>query len=77
MKWLVLDDDKYTHIVPETDVAPHGYTIDNKECELEGVLCPCNPKVRYENEKIIVIHNSFKEMEAVQLALKSIIICKH
>ena len=70
--WLVLEDDDCTHIVPESDIQPHGYPSKEGKAELEGILCPCKPKVKQENGRIIVIHNSFEQQLAVKNSLLNI-----
>lgn len=67
-KWLVLDDEGWKIVMPETDIAPHSTETEGEERELAHASCPCKPKVSYED--LMVIHNSFAEKKAVDEALK-------
>lgn len=46
--------DKMIHVVPNND--QHEHTE-------EGYKCLCNPKLRIENEHLIIIHNSYDGRE--------------
>lgn len=72
MSWLVLEDDNCIHVVPESDIQPHGYPDNKDSAELEGVMCPCKPTVIQENGRITVIHNSFEVQLAVTQSLEKI-----
>jgi hypothetical protein len=45
------------HVYPENDL---------KEHELEGTMCPCNPKVDWSESEGIVIHNSWDFREVTE-----------
>lgn len=63
-KWLVLEDDDCVHVVPESDIKPHGHV---KQGELKAILsdmdCPCRPKLDLSNQKALIVHNSFEQEE--------------
>jgi hypothetical protein len=71
-KWLVLDgDDGWQIIVPETDIKPHGYVKEGEtEVDLADFDCPCKPRI--DGHKII-IHNSFEDMEKINVHLQELI----
>jgi hypothetical protein len=45
----------------------HVYPIgDTKEHDLYSTTCHCSPKVSFENEEMIVVHNSFDGREIIE-----------
>lgn len=73
-KWLVLEDEGFLHIMPATDILPHGKRINDKLYELTAD-CPCNPEVKAGDERgifemPIVTHNSFEDEARIQEVMK-------
>lgn len=63
-KWAVLEDDLVIHVVPETDIKPHGIRKGNElSVEVADMNCPCKPKIDMSREKTLVVHNSFEDTE--------------
>lgn len=68
-KWLRLEnnDEEYIHIVPESDIRPHGWPKGKTKIILADIDCPCRPKIEYTNKegieyvKPLIIHNSFEQ----------------
>ncbi len=67
-KWMRLEAEGeiFCHIIPETDIKPHGTKVTEEKYEL-GTVCSCNPKIEFYNTKgeqyikPIIIHNSFEQ----------------
>lgn len=70
-KWLVMEEDDCRHIVPETDILPHGFVVDGKG-ELAGENCPCKPRMDSDSEKLIIIHNSFEQQKKIDESMEKI-----
>lgn len=62
-EWLVLEDDSCIHVIPETDIKPHGFSEDGKSAEVSDMDCPCKPRVDFGGRKPMIVHNSFKTEE--------------
>ncbi len=69
-KWVRLEnpDEYYQHVVPESDIKPHGWPVKgSKEVVLADIDCPCKPRIEYKNSKgleyvkPIIVHNSFEQ----------------
>ncbi len=74
-KWLLLDGDGCTHVVPETDSQPHGNTKDETgNIVLAGHDCPCKPVIESNGYygKPTVIHNSFKDKNFLDTVMKEL-----
>ena len=70
-KWLVLDDDGWTIIIPDFDSKPHSSDLsESKNKELSWIDCPCNPKVDLLGQ--VIIHNSFIDKEKVDNAITNL-----
>lgn len=70
-KWAVLDDDHVVHVIPESDIKPHGIrTGDELKVEVADINCPCNPKIDFRNEKVLIIHNSFEDKQFLDDLIK-------
>ena len=52
--WTDMPAERRIHILPIKDQHPHTE---------EGYRCLCNPKLRVENEHLIIIHNSWDGRE--------------
>lgn len=74
-KWLVLEEEKTVHVVPDTDILPHGKDTGNNEVSLSDTDCPCKPKVSFEKEKTIIIHNSFMDMAKIENIINNSNLC--
>ena len=79
-KWLVLEEDKYIHIVPDFDTRPHANVLTPIEgkFELSADDCSCNPEIVTEDEegeykKPVIIHNSFFVAEQVDKNIKRLL----
>ncbi len=65
-KWVVCEEKLLVHVLPETDILPHGVKITDSRYELSHI-CGCNPKIKAidrkgrEYIKPVVIHNSFEQ----------------
>ena len=68
-KWLVLEDDGWQVVIPETDILPHGYPDGKLKTELAGQNCPCKPKINWQDK--MIVHNSFKDKQKVEESIKS------
>lgn len=73
-KWLVLEDDDCVHVVPETDVRPHGYPKKGN-AKLSNIDCPCKPRIDFSNEKPRVVHNLFEDMVRIEQSMTGEKIC--
>lgn len=70
-KWAVLDDDEVVHVIPESDIKPHGIRKDNElKVEVADINCPCNPKIDFRGEKVLVVHNSFEDIQFLDSLIK-------
>ena len=63
-KWLVLEDDGWQIVIPDSDILPHGFPQGKKKTELAGHDCPCKPKINW-NDRMI-IHNSFQDSQRIK-----------
>ncbi len=71
-KWIVLEDDGWRIVLPETDIKPHGFPQkDTYRAELAGQECPCKPKVYWENK--MIVHNSFEDEEKIDKSLSALL----
>lgn len=65
-KWAVCEEGLFVHVLPETDIKPHGVKINDRKYELSHA-CACNPKIEVtdrrgrEYKKPMVVHNSFEQ----------------
>lgn len=64
--WLLLEDDGWQIIMPDSDTQPHSklvliYPDGKREADLAGWDCPCKPKVEWKNK--MIIHNAFDGRE--------------
>lgn len=70
-KWLVLDDYRVVHVLPETDTKPHGIRKGEElSVELADLNCPCKPKIDMSGKKTLVVHNSFEEQDYLDNLIK-------
>lgn len=72
MKWLILEDEDCIHVVPESDIKPHGFPKGNS-AELADADCPCKPELDFSRDKPMVTHNSFRDAEKIKNSLAKII----
>lgn len=72
-KWLVYTEEEtgYIHIVPDTDIAPHGYPNKENKAELEDFMCPCKPQVKNDDGIITIIHNSFEDAQRIEESIRN------
>lgn len=70
-KWAIVEDEECVHIVPETDIKPHGFIIKGNKGELADMDCPCNPRVDFSGMKPLVIHNSFEYKDLIEKSMNS------
>lgn len=66
----MIDPDKIVHIIPVDDLEPHTAEIvlppiGNPFCE-----CKCRPSYIFEEENMVVVHNSFDGREIVEELIK-------
>lgn len=81
-RWLVIEDEGWDVIIPDFDDQPHGHIVDGEtKCDLAWSDCPCKPRFltsdkdgMYARPKII--HNSFRDMNAIILAMNKLPCCK-
>ncbi len=70
-KWQVIDDGEIIHVVPDTDIAPHGFPVGGV-ADLADMDCPCSPRIDASSKKLLVIHNSFEDQKMIEDSLKKI-----
>jgi hypothetical protein len=71
-KWVVLEDDDCVHVLPETDIKPHGFpNTEGTKADLSDTDCPCKPNIDFSGTKPIVVHKSFEDTERVNKAIQS------
>lgn len=69
-KWLIFDEESCVIIVPNFDSKPHGQTKDTDgKLLLAGFDCPCKPKMSWNGEKPMIIHNSFFDKERIDKSM--------
>ncbi len=73
-QWAVMDVDGIIHVVPTTDILPHGKRITDTEYELSAD-CACQPRIEteYDEERLVgtmVVHNSFEDMERIKRTIE-------
>lgn len=80
-QWMVLEGDDFIHVMPVTDILPHGKKITNREYYLTAD-CPCKPRVEqgevrdgrfFKFDKPIVTHNSFEDNERIDAVIAKFI----
>jgi hypothetical protein len=70
-KWLVLEDEEVIHVIPESDIKPHGIRkTDELKVEVADINCPCHPEIDFTSKKIRIIHNSFEDIEYLDNLIK-------
>lgn len=81
--WYILEDSpikNWITILPSPDTKPHsrqaykGFQKEDfvgKEFEISDLGCPCKPKIDWIDQK--VIHNSFSDMDKVEVSMNNII----
>ena len=71
---MLLEDDEAWHILPDFDIKCHGFLEGNKtQATLADTNCPCKPKLSFINEKPLVTHNSFIDMEAIEKSMSTML----
>jgi hypothetical protein len=72
-KWIVIHGPNCVHVIPETDVLPHGYTGGKKSWRLADLDCPCRPNVDFAGEKPIIVHHSFLDKKKIDDSMNKIL----
>lgn len=70
--WLILDDGQYIHVIPKNDRLPHGFLSNRNIVALEGINCPCKPKVVFQSGRLIVSHNSFDDLKRIEESMSKL-----
>lgn len=82
-KWLQIVEDDYILVMPDFDDRPHAdisaeeakelIKLDKEvKLDLAYINCPCKPKINWEGEKPIIIHNSFIDQKRVDESMGSL-----
>jgi hypothetical protein len=68
-KWIVLEDEDWKIVMPETDIQAHSTETKGDTRVLAYSDCPCLPRVSV--QELMIIHNSFAEKAAVDEAMNA------
>lgn len=72
-KWLILNEDDFIIVLPDSDTKPHGFPKKGeKKVELAWTDCPCQPKLSYQGEKPMIVHNSFEQMDKIEKSMSTL-----
>lgn len=66
----MIDPDKIVHIIPVDDLEEH---LDRVELPLIGnpfCKCKCHPSYIFEDDTMVVVHNSFDGREIIEELIK-------
>ena len=72
-KWTVIEDESIIHVVPASDINPHGFPKNSTHADLADFDCPCKPKIDAGGKKPIVVHNSFEDQEKIDKSIKKLL----